>query len=117
MGTDRDWRVALVGTGNLGRALLGYRGFGHQGFRIVGTTEEMFTQFEYQEGRKLTPRPGGRVFDPGRREAVIGSTVALKTGLAVGSMFNPYHGLDYDEGKRHEDQYVVVGVTAPPASE
>ena len=35
MGTDRDWPVAIVGTGNLGTALLGYRGFGHQGFRIV----------------------------------------------------------------------------------
>jgi FlaA1/EpsC-like NDP-sugar epimerase len=35
LGTDRDWPVALIGTGNLGRALLGYRGFTHQGFRIV----------------------------------------------------------------------------------
>jgi len=35
LGTDRDWPVAIIGTGNLGRALLGYRGFCHQGFRIV----------------------------------------------------------------------------------
>lgn len=35
LGTDRDWPVVMVGTGNLGRALLGYKGFGHQGFRIV----------------------------------------------------------------------------------
>jgi redox-sensing transcriptional repressor len=35
MGTDRDWPVAIVGTGNLGRALLGYKGFSHQGFRVV----------------------------------------------------------------------------------
>ena len=35
LGTDRDWPVVIVGTGNLGRALLGYRGFSHQGFRIV----------------------------------------------------------------------------------
>jgi redox-sensing transcriptional repressor len=34
-GTDRQWRVALVGAGNLGRALLGYRGFEPQGFRVV----------------------------------------------------------------------------------
>src|SRR6185295_7282999 len=39
LGTDRDWPVALVGTGNLGRALLGYRGFGNQGFRIVAAFE------------------------------------------------------------------------------
>lgn len=35
LGTDREWRVALVGVGNLGRALLGYRGFHRQGFRLV----------------------------------------------------------------------------------
>lgn len=35
LGTDREWRVALIGVGNLGRALLGYRGFVQQGFRIV----------------------------------------------------------------------------------
>ena len=35
LGTDREWRVALVGAGNLGRALLGYRGFHRQGFRLV----------------------------------------------------------------------------------
>jgi putative ABC transport system permease protein len=86
-------------------------GDNYRGFRIVGTTEEMFTKFEYQKGRKLTPRPGGRVFDSNRREAVIGSTVSQKAGLVVGSIFNPYHGLVYDVNKRHEEEYVVVGIT------
>jgi Zn-dependent protease len=35
LGTDKAWSVAMVGVGNLGRALLGYRGFGNQNFRIV----------------------------------------------------------------------------------
>src|SRR5215470_9848057 len=35
LGVDRDWAVALVGVGNLARALLRYRGFEQQGFRIV----------------------------------------------------------------------------------
>jgi redox-sensing transcriptional repressor len=35
LGTDRIWPVALVGCGNLGQALLGYRGFGRQGFSVV----------------------------------------------------------------------------------
>ena len=34
LGTDREWDVALVGTGNLGSALLAYKGFKHQGFNI-----------------------------------------------------------------------------------
>lgn len=35
LGTDRTWTVALFGVGNLGRALLGYKGFGIKGFQIV----------------------------------------------------------------------------------
>lgn len=35
LGTSQPWSLAIVGLGNLGRALMGYRGFGHQGFRIV----------------------------------------------------------------------------------
>ena len=35
LGIDREWRVAVVGVGNLARALLRYRGFQQQGFRIV----------------------------------------------------------------------------------
>lgn len=35
LGTHETWPVALVGAGNLGRALLGYRGFARQGFHFV----------------------------------------------------------------------------------
>lgn len=35
LGTDRTWQVALVGAGNLGTALLRYRGFAKQGFEIA----------------------------------------------------------------------------------
>jgi redox-sensing transcriptional repressor len=35
LGTDREWIVTMVGVGNLGRALLRYKGFAAQGFRIV----------------------------------------------------------------------------------
>ena len=34
LGTDRIWPVAMVGCGNLGQALLGYRGFQKQGFSL-----------------------------------------------------------------------------------
>ncbi|MEK6246686.1 MAG: redox-sensing transcriptional repressor Rex [Planctomycetales bacterium] len=39
LGTDIDWRVVIVGIGNLGRALLGYRGFSQQGFHIVAALD------------------------------------------------------------------------------
>jgi redox-sensing transcriptional repressor len=35
LGIDHDWPLALVGLGNLGRALLKYRGFRSRGFHIV----------------------------------------------------------------------------------
>lgn len=33
LGLTQDWPVAIVGIGNLGRALAGYRGFAQRGFR------------------------------------------------------------------------------------
>ncbi|MBM3253847.1 MAG: redox-sensing transcriptional repressor Rex [Candidatus Omnitrophica bacterium] len=35
LGIDKEWRVALVGVGNLGSAFLSYKGFREQGFNIV----------------------------------------------------------------------------------
>lgn len=39
LGTDRTWPVVIVGCGNLGQALLGYRGFSTQGFRVVAAVD------------------------------------------------------------------------------
>lgn len=35
LGLEGQWRIAIVGAGNLGRALAGYRGFSAGGFRVV----------------------------------------------------------------------------------
>ncbi len=35
LGTDKIWNVMLVGAGNLGRALLAYRGFEQKGFKMT----------------------------------------------------------------------------------
>ena len=35
LGLNRQWRIAIVGAGRLGRAIAGYEGFTPQGFRIV----------------------------------------------------------------------------------
>ncbi len=85
-------------------------GDNYQNFRIVGTSDEIFTKFEYQKGKKFLPQKGGRFFNSLRREAVIGSFVAQKTGLKVGSTFNPYHGFIYDDNMKHMEEYVVVGI-------
>jgi len=36
LGTDRTWSVIVVGAGDLGRALLRYKGFTRKGFMVVG---------------------------------------------------------------------------------
>ncbi len=36
LGITQPWGVVLIGVGNLGRALVSYRGFASRGFRIVG---------------------------------------------------------------------------------
>ena len=62
LGTDRDWPVAIVGTGNLGRALLGYKGFSHQGFRIVAAfdidPQRVGTEFDGVRVYHLDELPG-----------------------------------------------------------
>lgn len=50
LGIDRTWRLALIGLGNLGRALLQYRGFRDQGFRFVALLDN-------------DPRKTGKVYD------------------------------------------------------
>lgn len=35
LGTDQQWPVVLIGVGNLGNALLGYKGFQQRGFRMI----------------------------------------------------------------------------------
>ncbi|MFI5323165.1 MAG: ABC transporter permease, partial [Thermodesulfobacteriota bacterium] len=67
-------------------------GDNYRGWRIVGTDKQLFTDLEFRKGRKFRVSPGGRIFDPQKKEAVIGSYVSDRTGLKVGSKFHPYHG-------------------------
>jgi putative ABC transport system permease protein len=87
-----------------------------RGFRIVGTTTEIFTKFEYQKGRKFEFETGGRPFDAARKEAVIGSFAAQQTGLKIGDKIQPYHGITFDEKNKHDDDYEVVGIMKPTNS-
>ncbi len=88
-------------------------GDNYRGFRLVGTTPELFADIEYRSGQAYRVAPGGRIFDPQRKEAVAGSFAARRLGLSLGDEFHPYHGLSQDEGSRHQDVYVVVGILEP----
>jgi putative ABC transport system permease protein len=88
-------------------------GDNYHGWRIVGTTPDLFLKNEYAPGKSFELRPGGNWFDPARRSAVVGSFVAEKMKLKVGDKFHPFHGLVFDEQKQHAETYVVVGVLQP----
>lgn len=49
LGLSHDWSVVLVGAGNLGSALVSYRGFRERGFHIVGVFDNDLTKI----GKKL----------------------------------------------------------------
>lgn len=87
-------------------------GDNYHGYRLVGTIPEMF-KVEYAPGKHYELEPGGTMFDPTRREAVVGSFVAQKMGLKPGDTFHPYHGLIFNEQDQHAETYVVVGVLKP----
>lgn len=83
-----------------------------EGHRVVGTTSERFAFGAGEDGEAPLAFAAGRPFDDGRREAVAGSLVAAEEGLAVGSFFEPQHGVG-EGGHNHDEEYVITGVLEP----
>ena len=89
-------------------------GDNYQGWRIVGTTEALFTDVEYRPGHRYQVGRGERFFQIGKLEAVVGSYAAKKLGWRVGTTFRPSHGLIFNpQAEQHEEIYTVVGILAP----
>ncbi len=88
-------------------------GDNYRGYRLVGTTPDLFQKAEYAPGKHFELRAGGDWFDPGRREAIVGDFVARKMKLKVGDTFHPFHGLIFDEKNQHSETYVVIGALKP----
>ncbi len=75
LGIDRDWAVALVGVGNLARALLRYRGFEQRGFRIVGL-------FDIDPG-KIGQRVEGVLIHPLEKLPAVVSAMGAELGVVA----------------------------------
>jgi redox-sensing transcriptional repressor len=82
LGSDRSWNVILVGVGNLGRALSGYRGFEQQGFRLVGAFDSDRSKIGTKLG-KLTIRPLEEIDDLVQSEEVELAIVSVPANAAV----------------------------------
>jgi putative ABC transport system permease protein len=88
-------------------------GDNYRGFRLVGTTMDLFDKVRYAPQRGFRILPPGRPFQPGRHQAVVGSFAAERLGLRVGDTFHPFHGLLYNEEQEHAETFEVTGVFAP----
>jgi redox-sensing transcriptional repressor len=78
LGIDRTWAVALVGVGNLARALLHYHGFIERGFRIVA----LFDADPTKVGQRIDNLV---IHAPSEMPAVIAATGAELGVLSVPS--------------------------------
>ena len=88
-------------------------GDNYRGYRLVGTTPEMFTNNQYAPGQTYQVEKGGNFFQSGYQEAVVGSFAAQQLKLKPGDEFHPYHGLTYNEKEQHAETYTVVGILKP----
>lgn len=95
----------------------------YRGFRIVGTTRELFDYTWISASTGETRQPfrfaDGRPFEK-PMEAVLGSAVARAEDLKVGDTFIGSHGfIELPEGLNDEHSkfpYTVVGILAPSGS-
>ncbi|MET0895209.1 MAG: redox-sensing transcriptional repressor Rex [Acidimicrobiia bacterium] len=79
LGLTHDWPVAIVGVGNLGQALAGYRGFGARGFAVVA----LFDADAAKVGKKVNGLPIESLDDL--------PSVAKQKGVAIGIIATPAH--------------------------
>lgn len=84
-----------------------------KGVRLVGVGETFFDHLDYAPGHAYEVEAGGRAFQPGLREAVVGCLAATRLKWEVGTSFKPFHGLDYNPGAQHNELFTVVGVLKP----
>jgi len=78
LGALGDWPIAIVGMGNLGRALVAYRGFSNAGFRIVALVDD-------------DPETVGEVI-AGQRVQSLSELVASQITLDFGVIATPAAG-------------------------
>jgi putative ABC transport system permease protein len=92
-------------------------GDNYKGFRIIGTTEEIFTKFNYKPNQTFELAEGRAFKDGELYAAVLGSEVARVLGLKIGDKFIATHGLQdvaEDVAMKHEhDPMTVVGILKP----
>lgn len=88
-------------------------GFGdnYRGFRIVGTSPDLFAYRPVKNKAPWLSLQEGQIFKE-EGEAVIGSETARLTGLKVGDTFRSVHGTS-PKGRAHDHPFRVTGIVKP----
>jgi putative ABC transport system permease protein len=84
-------------------------GHSYQGFRVVGTIPEMFTELKYHGDQSYTFDQGENFKAENAFDGVLGATVAARTGLQVGEQLRGIAG----GGHVDKEPFTVVGILAP----
>ena len=93
LGLDRRWRVAVAGAGNIGAALLAYRGFEKQGFDVVAVFDRDAARVGHAFGEHV-------VRDIGELPAVVAREV-----IEIGVIATPLRA-----AQEVADAFVAAGV-------
>ncbi|WP_155163041.1 ABC transporter permease [Sansalvadorimonas verongulae] len=87
-------------------------GDSHKGYRVVGTSQDMFKHFLYGDKEHLSfvdGKPFNDVYD-----AVLGSEVAQTLGYHIGAQIALSHGIEKKSLQSHDDKpFHVTGILAP----
>ncbi|PRB71509.1 redox-sensing transcriptional repressor Rex [Arthrobacter sp. MYb213] len=76
LGLNRDWRVVILGAGNLGRALSGYAGFASRGFQVRAILDTSPSLIGSEVG-DLIVEPIGTLGEVIRREQINIAVLAV----------------------------------------
>ncbi|GIW08100.1 MAG: redox-sensing transcriptional repressor Rex [Dehalococcoidia bacterium] len=94
LGLDREWRMAIVGVGRLGRAIASYPGFASEGFRVVALFDN--------DPAKIGTTIGDLVVRSMDELAKVAADERIDIGIVA---------VPADQGQEVVDKLVAVGVT------
>ena len=108
LGTDKTWNVLLVGAGNLGRALMAYRGFDQKGFRLTAVFDA--------DANKISRKLGQFVIQPLDQLAETARKENIKLAILAVPADSAQEVADrlVDAGIRGLLNFAPVSITVPP---
>jgi len=87
-------------------------GDSHQGYRVMGTTDDYFNHFKYAD-RQALEFSKGHAF-AGVFETVVGAEVAKKLAYTVGDKITLAHGMGKVSFSNHDEHpFVITGILKP----